>query len=141
MSVELVKQVPLEPLNQELVDALWAATRTVEEMPEDLVTSVVVSTDEELRRVNKEYRDKDKPTDVLSFRYDDTTAEILLSADRVRAQAIEYGVTQEEEAAFLVVHGFLHNAGWDHERSEQEAKEMRAREEKILSLCNLHCAR
>lgn len=141
MNVELVKQVPLDPLTQDLVDALWAATRTVEDMPDELVTSVVVSTDEELQRINKAYREKDKPTDVLSFRYDDTTAEIILSADRVRAQAVEYGVTEEEEAAFLVVHGFLHNAGWDHERSEQEAKDMRALEEKILSLCNLNCAR
>lgn len=141
MSAELIQRVPLDVLTQELVSALWEATQQVNGEEPQLNTTVVVATDEDTHRLNAQYRDMDKPTDVLSFRYDDTTAEIILSAQRVQDQAKEYGVTEKEEAAFLVVHGFLHNAGWDHERSEEEAHDMRALEEKILQKCNIRCAR
>jgi probable rRNA maturation factor len=78
---------------------------------------------------------------VLSFRYDDDTAEIILSAQKIRAQAKEYGHTQKMEAAFLLVHGLLHTLGWDHERSAKEAKEMRDLEVTILRRCGIECAR
>jgi probable rRNA maturation factor len=141
MSVELIHRQPLDVLTQELVNQLWVATEQVNGGEPQLNTTVVVTTDAEMHRLNQEYRDKDAPTDVLSFRYEETLAEIILSADRVRDQAREYGVTEREEAAFLVVHGYLHNAGWDHERSEEEARDMRVLEEKILEQCNIICAR
>jgi probable rRNA maturation factor len=66
---------------------------------------------------------------------------VILSAQKIRAQAKEYGHSQKMEAGFLLVHGLLHTLGWDHERTAKEAKGMRALEEKIVQRCGIDCAR
>lgn len=142
MTVELLKRVPLSVLSKGLVTQLLRAVERVESRtPKRLHFSVAVVSNAEIKKWNATYRHKDYATDVLSFRYSAQEAEVIISAQKVRAQAKEYGNTQREEAAFLVVHGILHTLGWDHERSEKEARLMRAREIKILSLCKLDCAR
>lgn len=101
--------------------------------------------DEAIRGLNREHRDRDVPTDVLSFPLHDPTGmrfvlppgqpinlgDVIVSYSRVKAQAEEYGHSEERELAYLVAHGVLHILGYDHEEDE-ERERMRAREEEAL---------
>ena len=141
MTHEVHDTVSFDALPHELVDTLFMKAGVVVDIPEQFNFSVAIVTDKEIQPMNKQYRGKDYPTDVLSFRYDEYSGEIVLSADRIRAQAEEFGHTPTVEAAFMLVHGILHIMGWDHERSEKEAKEMRQLEHQILRQCGLAFAR
>ena len=138
---EINRTEPLDELSDDLVSQLFDAAAATVDIPEDLEFSIAIVSDDAIAPLNKQYRDKEGPTDVLSFRYDDTNGEIIISADKAKAQAEEYGHDVRTEAAFLLVHGILHILGWDHERSKQEAKEQRALEVTILKTCGLNCAR
>jgi probable rRNA maturation factor len=108
--------------------------------------SLVVADDPQLQALNRQYRNLDRPTDVLSFSqlgepeaaFPSPAGEarplgdIVISGDRVRAQAAEYGHSQPRELAYLAVHGLLHLLGYDHE-TETERQEMRRREEAALA--------
>ena len=91
--------------------------------------------DAELRALNRQWRGIDRATDVLSFAYDEqarrVSGDLVISLDRMRAQARRYRVTPGRELARLVVHGTLHLAGHDHQRLG-ERREMRARERVAL---------
>ena len=95
------------------------------------------------------YRNIDKETDVLSFPMfekneideliqnqnnvvEDVLGDIIISVDRVKEQAVEYGHSFERELAYMVVHGFYHLMGYDH-MNDDEKSVMRAKEENILS--------
>ncbi len=117
---------------------------------------------EEIREINKENRNIDKVTDVLSFpmldyeedkvfkdmylnyEFDETfkdgdelvLGDIVLSLERALEQSIEYNHSFEREASYLVVHSVLHLLGYDH-MEEDEKKIMRSEEEKILSKMNI----
>ncbi|MBQ8320779.1 MAG: rRNA maturation RNase YbeY [Clostridia bacterium] len=95
--------------------------------------SVTLCDNDYIRRINKQYRDKDSATDVLSFPlYDFSTEElfgvddtvplgdIVISIERAKAQARELGNTFLTEVAFLAVHSTLHLLGYDHERSAED---------------------
>lgn len=97
---------------------------------------------EEMQKLNKKFRKKNKPTDVLSF--DLTThyslptinselGEIIICPDVVKENAKKYEVTAKSEMLKVFVHGILHLCGYDHEKSDREAEEMEARQEKYLS--------
>ena len=95
--------------------------------------TVVFTDDSDIQSLNKRYRDKDYPTDVLSFPDDDPRylGDIVISLEKASLQAKEYGHTLNDEVAFLVCHGFLHLNGYDHETSEEE-KEMFSKQNAIL---------
>ncbi|WP_147802943.1 rRNA maturation RNase YbeY [Alkalicoccus halolimnae] len=105
--------------------------------------SVTFVRDENIQTLNRDYRNKNQVTDVLSFALNegdeeivgadipDVMGDIIISADRAEAQAEEYGHSFEREICFLAVHGFLHLSGYVHE-SETEEKEMFTRQEEIL---------
>jgi len=95
--------------------------------------TVVFTDDSDIQTLNKRYRDKDYPTDVLSFPDDDPRylGDIVISLEKALAQAKEYGHTLNDEVAFLVCHGFLHLNGYDHETQEEE-KEMFSKQNAIL---------
>lgn len=103
------------------------------------VFSVVFVTDEEIQRLNREFRNIDKVTDVISFALcDDPNNElnhelgdIFIDLDQAKRQALEYGHTMTREVAFLAVHGFLHLNGYDH-MTEEEEKVMFAKQDEIL---------
>lgn len=141
MIVEMNNTVGLRALPASLVRQLFSSAARTVCIPKQFHFSVGIITDRAIRDMNKTYRGKNTPTDVLSFRYDDQHGEIVISADRVRAQAREYGHAMRTEAAFLLVHGILHIMGWDHERSEKEAREMRGLEERTLRRCGFNYAR
>lgn len=108
--------------------------------------SITLTDNAHIRLLNSQYRQVDKPTDVLSFPlFDDdygdeescALGDVVLSLEKAEAQAKEYGHSFERECAFLVVHSILHLLGYDHETSEEEEKEMFFRQEEILKLMKL----
>lgn len=115
----------------------------------NLYISITLTTPDEIRKINKEYRNIDKETDVLSFpmfeKYEideivkkqenevsETIGDIIISIERVEEQAKEYGHSFERELAYMVVHGFYHLMGYDH-IDENDKVLMREKEEYILS--------
>ncbi len=93
--------------------------------------NVILSSDETIRELNRKYRDKDCPTDVLSFPFEesDFLGEIYISLERAAVQAVDFGLGYDAEVERLFVHGLLHLLGYNHEheteRSEMEALEIR----------------
>ena len=96
--------------------------------------SLLITNDETIHLLNKEYRQKDKPTDVLSFPMEDDImlGDIVISLDTAKNQAQEREIGLEREIAFLFIHGLLHLLGYDHETSVEDEKEMFALQEEIL---------
>ena len=91
----------------------------------DKSASLILVDNEEIHRINKEYREKDYITDVISFEESDEEdpdylGDIFLSIDKALSQAIEYGHSIEREFAFLIIHGLLHLHGYDHMTKEDE---------------------
>jgi len=103
----------------------------------------IVDTDE-IRLLNRDYRGKDAPTDVLSFPVNDNLAvgadyplgDVVICMDVAKLQADEYGHSLDRELAFLLVHGVLHLLGYNHETPEDEAKMCAACDE-ILERLNI----
>jgi probable rRNA maturation factor len=76
---------------------------------------------------NKKFRNKDGPTDVLSFEYglnEETIGDIVVSYETVARQAPEYNNSMKTELYLMIIHGILHLLGYDHEKNEKEAKIM-----------------
>ncbi len=121
------------------------------EVPAQCEVAVRITDDAELHALNQTYRHIDQPTDVLSFAADEGSdagfvlppdlphflGDIVLSYERVLAQAAEYGHTSERELAYLVAHGTLHLLGFDHERGAADAALMRQHEEAAMLLLGL----
>ena len=114
-----------------------------------LCLTIRLTTPENIKKINKEYRNIDKETDVLSFpmfekqeldeiiakrkfEHEDVLGDIVISIARVEEQAKEYGHSFERELSYMVVHGFYHVMGYDHIKEEDKQK-MRPKEEKILN--------
>lgn len=113
-----------------------------------LYISITLTIPDVIKEINKEYRNIDKPTDVLSFpmfqrdeiqelikknyEVEDVLGDIIISIPRVKEQAIEYNHSFERELAYMVVHGFYHLMGYDH-MEETEKKEMRKKEDEVLN--------
>ena len=113
-----------------------------------LCMTIILTTPQNIRKVNNEYRNIDKETDVLSFpmfekeeldkkienndfEYEDVLGDIVISIEKVKEQAEEYGHSFERELSYMLVHGFYHLMGYDHIK-EEDKKIMRPKEEKIL---------
>lgn len=104
--------------------------------------NVIIVDNEKIHEINKEYRNIDRPTDVISFALEDEKNEniegirllgdIYISIDKVRSQAKEYDHSIIREICFLAVHGLLHLLGYDHMKEEDE-KIMFKEQELILS--------
>ena len=130
----------------ELVEKLLQHAAKVEKIEEGSEVSITFVTNEAIHEINREYRDKDQPTDVISFALEEMgegevkiigegipriLGDIIISTDRTREQAAEYGHSFERELGFLAVHGFLHLLGYDH-MTEQDEKEMFSKQDEIL---------
>ena len=102
----------------------------------DAEITVRIVGEDEGRQLNRDYRQKDYATNVLTFDYTQepvVTADLVLCAPVVAREAQEQNKSLEEHYAHLLVHGALHAQGWDHETSEQDAQEMEAYETDILA--------
>lgn len=103
------------------------------------VVNVIVAGDRELRRLNRRYRGKDRPTDVLSFSYLDgrrpapgaVVGDVFVSHQTLARDARRLGVAPADLALRIVVHGFLHVLGYDHE-NDRDAARMERRERTLL---------
>lgn len=114
--------------------------------------SVTFTDNEGIRELNKKFREMDKPTDVLSFPLLDfegdceeppidelisNLGDIVISLERAKEQAEEFGHSFAREVAFLTVHSMLHLLGYDHEKGDEEDREMRARQSEIMKIMGL----
>ena len=100
-------------------------------------TSINLAGEDKMKDLNKKYRHKDMPTDVLSFPLGDGSGDIFICLSIAKKEAKRENIDIENKLAQLTVHGFLHLAGYDHERSKQAEKEMLGLEDKILNKINL----
>ena len=105
--------------------------------------NVIIVDNDYIHELNKNYRDIDRETDVITFALEDEDSvklpgdmrilgDIYISIDKARSQAIEYGHSFEREICFLAVHGFYHLLGYDH-MNEEEEKVMFGKQEEVLS--------
>ncbi len=141
------------PNEEKLIKEVVSRVLEEEKVLPEVDVYITLTNNEEIHKINKEYRDVDRPTDVLSFPMyerdeiaglkNDTNDEIekilgdiIVSIEKVREQAEEYGHSFERELAYLVTHGMLHLLGYDHMIEEEKAV-MRKREEEILETLNI----
>ena len=136
---------------EELIRKVIECVLKEEGLKKNLDVYVTLTNNETIRKINAEHRNIDKATDVLSFpmfdreeipllkkedNSEDILGDIIVSIEKVREQAEEYGHSFERELAYLVTHGMLHLLGYDH-MIEEEKIVMRKREEEILGVLNI----
>ncbi len=113
-----------------------------DEKLDNIIYNVIIINNEKIREINREYRNIDRETDVISFALEDEKSfnrtdirilgDIYISIDKARSQALEYGHSFKRELYFLAVHGFLHLLGYDHMKKEDEDV-MFKKQEEVLS--------
>lgn len=148
MTIQIEREVelPFEFDYEDLIHNVIEAAMDYEKCPYEAEITIVLTDNDSIREINREYRQIDAPTDVLSFPavdyaqpadftaleedsfdyFNPDTGELMLgdiviSIDRVLAQAEEYGHSQERELGFLVAHSMLHLFGYDHMEEEERA--------------------
>lgn len=132
-----------------LIRRCCLAVLEVEGFQKDVEVSVLFVENEQIKFLNNKYRNKNEVTDVLSFPlYDGENYEVgengvvylgdvVISTEKVIAQAREFNHSVKREIAFLFVHSMLHLMGYDHEFSEADAKLMRNKEKVIMKTLNI----
>jgi probable rRNA maturation factor len=114
---------------ERVLDALNAENRRV---------TIVFCGDSFIRHLNKQYRQKDEPTDVLSFTIGETrrgtfyAGDIVISVETLERNARDFSVDKEEELRRLIIHGILHLSGMDHETNDHEREAMLVLQEKLI---------
>jgi len=143
---------------QKLIESVIESCLEYEDIKRGCEVSVTLVDNLEIQKINREYRNIDRPTDVLSFpmfereeiknledgnvtdmdldTWEIVLGDIVLSIEKAHEQSMEYGHSFEREVAFLTVHGMLHLLGYDHEE-EADRVIMRKREEEILNKLKL----
>lgn len=142
--IDEAEQLTSEQLQQ--LKELLEHGATMENIPGGTELSVTFVTNEEIHKINKQYRDKDAPTDVISFAMEEmgegemeitgadlprVLGDIIISVERAKSQAEDYGHSFMRELGFLTIHGFLHLLGYDH-MNEEDEKAMFTRQDEIL---------
>lgn len=127
-----------------LVERAVCATLDYEGVTSDAEVSVTFTDNAGIRELNREYRNIDRPTDVLSFPLFEDAADgtkmlgdIVLSLEKCAAQAEEFGHGFDRECAFLTVHSTLHLLGYDHETGEADELDMRKRQTEVMDKLGL----
>ena len=146
------EKLPLTYKMKMLVREAVETTLDFEDFQNHCEVSVTFTDNEGIHELNKKFRGVDKPTDVLSFPLFDFEGEteeppidevmsnlgdIVISLEKAKEQAEEFGHSFERETAFLCVHSMLHLLGYDHERSEEEDVEMRSKQSEIMKIMGL----
>ena len=133
---------------EELINRGFEIAARIEGLSDAIEVSVTFVDDDAIQALNREYRNIDAPTDVLSFPQDDDggfevpegmpeiLGDIVISLPRAREQALEYGHDINREVVYLAIHGFLHLLGYDHHSTAEQAV-MREREETVLGELDL----
>lgn len=144
LSNEQDKLDPPEDMEQ-LIELCAKGALAEEGIEDDAEVSVTLVDDESIRELNNEHRGIDRATDVLSFPMGDgecfevdpdadaiLLGDIVISLERAREQAEEYGHSYRREVAFLLTHSLFHLLGYDHVDSEEDERVMFAKQEKVL---------
>ncbi|MFH0974417.1 MAG: rRNA maturation RNase YbeY [Spirochaetota bacterium] len=108
------------------------------------VITIILCDNKYIKKINKDYRKKNEPTDVISFSYREIPfpavksgleelGDIYISLEKASENAEKYEAAFADEITRLLIHGVLHLLGYDHERSDEDEKIMRAKEEEILA--------
>ena len=134
-----------EEINYKLIENVISEALRYEGVNDNTEVSVTIVDNEEIRKINNKFRNIDRETDVLSFPLIDFDNEslpedgskiylgdIIISIERAKEQAKEYGHSLDREIGFLTAHSMLHLLGYDHMVPEEE-KEMFAKQEEILN--------
>ena len=138
----------LDKTNEKLIKKVVSTVLEAEGICHDVDVYITLMDNDEIHKINKEYRNVDRPTDVLSFPMferdeiidlkepktndiEEILGDILISVPKVKEQANEYGHSFERELSYLVTHGMLHLLGYDH-MEDDEKKIMREHEEMVL---------
>ena len=117
------------------------AARLLALLEADAELSVALIGDTEMHTLNRDWRDKDRPTDVLAFAlregedagvHPDVLGDVVISLDTAARQAADRGATLADEVRVLLAHGILHLLGYDHERSPADARRMFAKQRALL---------
>ncbi|USS92123.1 rRNA maturation RNase YbeY [Fructobacillus americanaquae] len=153
MDLALIDQTSdgVTQFHQDLVQSVLNYAGAYLELPDNTEMSVTFMNNDAIQAYNRDYRGKDKPTDVISFAIEEdgedspvlldkemaadiakNIGDILVSVDIIDSQAEYLGHSFERELGFLVVHGFLHLNGYDHMLGDAEEKEMFDLQRKIL---------
>jgi probable rRNA maturation factor len=142
--IDETKEITNEQINE--IEKLLNFAAKKEDLEDGSEVSVTFVSNERIWEINREYRDKDAPTDVISFAMEElgegeiemigadmprVLGDIIISVERTREQAAEYGHSFMRELGFLAVHGFLHLLGYDH-MTEDDEKEMFTLQKEIL---------
>ena len=142
--VNIVNRTKYNDFNEffSLIDKYYKKTLKVLQIEDKYALSLIIVGPKTIRTINRDYRNIDKETDVISFAllddndaYDDEgiieLGDIFINRNRVLSQAKEYGHSETREFVFLFVHGLLHLLGYDHMKKEDE-KVMFALQKKIV---------
>ena len=147
MNILLSHEVDGLPIDEDLAAEIRRAVEKVGELYDaaDAEVSITLTDDAHIHALNREYRAVDRPTDVISFALNeseepeiaggpaiDVLGDIVLSVERAKAQAAEYGHSLRREIVFLTVHGMLHLLGYDHVE-EAERQEMEEEQRHVMA--------
>ncbi|WP_010531026.1 rRNA maturation RNase YbeY [Lentibacillus jeotgali] len=128
----------------DLLQRLLVFAAKKEEIASEAEVSVTFVSNQEIKEINRNYRQQDRPTDVISFAMQEKVTDeveiigedlplvlgdIVISVDKAKEQAEEYGHPLERELSFLTVHGFLHLLGYDHMNKEDETEMFRKQDD------------
>jgi len=111
---------------------------------DNISVNIILADNKFIQSINKKFRKKNSPTDVISFAYRDDLfpslnagieelGDIYISLEKASEQASGYGVSLKDELKRLLIHGVLHLVGYDHEISDEEEKKMRGLEEEVFN--------
>lgn len=141
----------LKESQQEMLLELLEFAAKEENIEADAELSVTIVNNQEIQEINRDYRDKDRPTDVISFALEEEgegetaiisddmpriLGDVIISMDKAKEQATDYEHSLERELGFLAVHGFLHLLGYDH-MNEADERKMFGRQDEILGAYGL----
>lgn len=132
---------PQETQLEKIAGVAFSAAVDVLELDENFNVSLLFTSDAAVQVLNRDWRGKDKPTNVLSFPAGDQPVEtgieflgdIALALETVQREAVEENKKFDHHLTHLLVHGFLHLLGYDHETGEKDAEEMETLERAILA--------
>jgi probable rRNA maturation factor len=147
--IELQAEAGSDDIDAHELERLAHRALEAEDVARPAELSILLADDATVRKLNREYRDTDAATDVLSFAQSEGDefaraegapphlGDVVISVDTARRQADEFSVSLQDEVSHLVVHGILHLLGYDHELADDE-RVMRAREDAILGSAHHH---
>lgn len=121
---EVRRNTSCQAINNREIDNFFSKIGRIFDSGGKMEISVVFIDDDEMRKINKKWRQKDKTTDVLSFSLAKDMGEILISCPQAKKQAKEYGISEKEEIKRLILHGTLHLMGYKHEQMKKIEKKI-----------------